>query len=310
LHSGTALTFGAALGVYLDARHAFTFGPELAAASALAGSSFLASGSTVAHLLIGAHYLASDGPLEVGVAAGPDFGKGPGSADYRALLYVGMVPERALMRPIDSDGDGIFDNEDACRSTRGIRSTDPEKNGCPAVADMDSDNIPDEQDACPTAAGVPSPERMLNGCPPLPPSPSSTPATVELTDEAIVISQQIAFETGSAVLLAESDGILTEVARVLADHPEIELLEVQGHTDERGTIEFNRKLSQDRASSVVSWLRQHGVAASRLVARGYGRERPIADNSSEEGMQKNRRVEFHVLRSRALPATSAPAPSP
>jgi outer membrane protein OmpA-like peptidoglycan-associated protein len=76
----------------------------------------------------------------------------------------------------------------------------------------------------------------------------------------------------------------------------VELVEVQGHTDEKGTAEYNRQLSQARAASVVDWLVAHGVDSNRLSAKGYGADRPIAENASEEGRQKNRRVEFHILK--------------
>ncbi len=325
LYGGSSLTLATAAGVFLDHRHSITLGPELAVETALAGSSPFVPNGTVAHLLFGAHYFPSDGPLEVAVAAGPDLARGPGSADYQVVLLCGMVPERALLIPLDRDHDGILDADDACISVRGIHSDDPEKNGCPPVTDTDSDGIADSDDACPTAFGPRSPDPKLNGCPPShdtdgdgvpdsedacplepgvpPPEGNGCPAQAkaELDAEQIVISQRIVFETGSAVLLPESSDILGEVARLLKEHPEIELLEVQGHTDERGTVDFNRKLSQDRAASVVTWLVQQGIARKRLQARGYGRDRPIADNGTDEGMQKNRRVEFHVVRSQAVP---------
>jgi len=327
IYSGPAITFGGAAGIFLDHNHALTLGPELTGETAFTQSSPFAPNGTIAHLLLGAHYFPSDRPLEVGVAAGPGLASGPGSAAYQVMLLVGMVHERALLLVLDRDHDGIVDPEDACPSTKGIRSDDPEMNGCPPRLDTDSDGIVDNDDACPKVFGQQSPDPRLNGCPPpvdtdndgvwddddpcplepgpAPPLGNGCPpppqATAELAAEQIVISQQVVFETGSAVLLPESDVILSEVAHLLTEHPEIQLLEVQGHTDERGTVDFNRKLSQDRAMSVVSWLVQHGTARNRLQARGYGRERPIADNSTEEGMQKNRRVEFHVVRPKAPP---------
>lgn len=92
----------------------------------------------------------------------------------------------------------------------------------------------------------------------------------------------------------------------LGEHSEVELVEVQGHTDEIGTPELNRRLGQERAGSVVAWLFGHGVRRERLVAKGYGSDRPIADNTREEGRKKNRRVEFRVLRTKP----SAPPETP
>jgi outer membrane protein OmpA-like peptidoglycan-associated protein len=81
---------------------------------------------------------------------------------------------------------------------------------------------------------------------------------------------------------------------VLREHPEIELVEVQGHTDETGPPDLNRRLGQQRAESVVAWLAGRGIARERLSPKGYGSDRPLADNTTEEGRTKNRRVEFRV----------------
>jgi outer membrane protein OmpA-like peptidoglycan-associated protein len=206
---------------------------------------------------------------------------------------VSFSPE-APPPPPDGDDDTVPDDRDACPSVPGSPSEDPLMNGCPELpTDSDGDAIPDMFDACPRTPGPANVERRLHGCPPPPPKP---PPKAELVAEQIVISEQVQFETGTAALKAESDAVLGQVARVLADHPELELVEVQGHTDDTGTPELNQRLSDDRARAVVTWLAGHGVAASRLVAKGYGQERPIADNATEEGRAKNRRVEFRVVR--------------
>ena len=104
------------------------------------------------------------------------------------------------------------------------------------------------------------------------------------------------FKTGSAVILKASDDLLTQVALVLAEHPEIARLEVQGHTDNRGGKRYNLKLSDKRAAAVMKWLVTRGsVGAGRLSSHGYGMEEPIADNGTSEGRQKNRRVQFKIL---------------
>lgn len=69
-------------------------------------------------------------------------------------------------------------------------------------------------------------------------------------------------------------------------------LEVQGHTDNVGNGAYNQTLSEARAKAVVRWLTQHGVATDRLTARGYGKTNPVADNGSDDGRAKNRRVEI------------------
>ena len=117
-----------------------------------------------------------------------------------------------------------------------------------------------------------------------------------MTDQEIIILEQVQFKTGSAVILKASDDLLLQVAVVLSEHPEIVRLEVQGHTDNRGGKAYNRKLSDKRAAAVVKWLVAKGnVASSRLTSHGYGMDEPISDNDTREGRQKNRRVQFKIL---------------
>jgi OOP family OmpA-OmpF porin len=131
----------------------------------------------------------------------------------------------------------------------------------------------------------------------------------EVEAERIVIHQQVQFETGTSALRAESAQVLSQVAQVLAAHPEITRVEVQGHTDEVGTRAFNQRLAAGRAQAVVHWLVQHGVAAERLVARGYGSDVPLATNATEQGRRANRRVEFKIIE-RVKTGSDVPATAP
>jgi outer membrane protein OmpA-like peptidoglycan-associated protein len=83
---------------------------------------------------------------------------------------------------------------------------------------------------------------------------------------------------------------------------------VQGHTDDRGANAYNQRLSERRAASVVEWLTTRGnIDASRLVSRGYGEDQPVADNKTAEGRQKNRRVQFAIIKTeKATPSEEAP----
>ena len=119
-------------------------------------------------------------------------------------------------------------------------------------------------------------------------------AAVTVDAEQIRIRRQIHFETDSAVIKGDSFIILDEVADVMLRNPQIRRVEVQGHTDNRGEDDYNQRLSQSRAESVVQYLVDAGVDPRRLEARGYGESQPIAPNVTAAGRAKNRRVEFHI----------------
>ena len=101
----------------------------------------------------------------------------------------------------------------------------------------------------------------------------------------------IHFDSGKAVILPDSEGTMKEIAKLLHENPG-QNLRVEGHTDNQGNASANQALSEKRAQAVVAWLTSHGVAPGRLTAKGFGRAQPIADNSTEEGKAKNRRVEL------------------
>jgi len=185
--------------------------------------------------------------------------------------------------PPDRDEDGVYDAQDACPDLKGIKSEDPAQNGCPG--DTDGDGIRDDQDACPNEKGAKDPDPKKNGC----------PKAVRVTEQEIVILQQVQFDTNRASIKKVSDELLDEVAAVLKEHPEILKIEVQGHTDDRGPKKLNEKLSDDRAKAVVKALVARGIDESRMVAKGYGPNKPIADNKTAEGRQQNRRVQFVIL---------------
>ena len=113
------------------------------------------------------------------------------------------------------------------------------------------------------------------------------------------------FATNSDVILHTSDNVLNAVLEIMQSHSEITKLSIEGHTDNRGGGAYNKKLSQRRAASVVKWLTSHGIDASRLSSAGYGAERPIDENSTADGRQRNRRVEFHIREVDGKPADSS-----
>jgi OOP family OmpA-OmpF porin len=269
------------------------------------------------------------GPLLAGLAAGPGLGDGYGAPSFRALASIGLAMELAgaereqAVTPVaqqvetraarvppssracapgeatettgcapDADGDAIPDVEDACPQAAGSAGLDAKRNGCPLPidADADGDGIVDASDACPQESGAPTADPKTNGC----------PTAVRFDGTQIVILQQVQFEVGAARLAPESDAVLGEVARVLAEHHEIARLAVDGHTDGKGDDAANLLLSQRRALAVMAWLVDHGVDARRLEARGFGERRHLADDGSPEGRAKNRRVEFIVRKRTTL----------
>jgi outer membrane protein OmpA-like peptidoglycan-associated protein len=113
----------------------------------------------------------------------------------------------------------------------------------------------------------------------------------ELDRDCHVALYGINFDFNKATLRPDSEPALDKVLALLQSRPELKL-EVQGHTDNVGTDDYNQKLSEARAHTVVDWLTGKGIAAGRLTAHGYGAKMPIADNGSDEGRAKNRRVEL------------------
>jgi OOP family OmpA-OmpF porin len=184
--------------------------------------------------------------------------------------------------PPDKDGDGIYDDKDACIDVPGVADADPKKNGCPP--DKDGDGVLDPDDACPDTPGPKDADPKKNGCP-----------AAAIVQGQIKIFEQVKFKTNSAEILKESDAILTAVAKILKDHPELKVVRVEGHTDNKGSKVLNLDLSKRRAASVVKWLvTKGGIDAKRLKSQGFGQDNPIDTNDTDEGRQNNRRVEFHI----------------
>jgi len=148
----------------------------------------------------------------------------------------------------------------------------------PAVppADRDGDGVPDAMDRCPDTVGGASVE--ADGC---------------VRKAQVVVLPNIEFAYDRAELTADGKQTVEAVVRFMNDQPEIEL-EVWGHTDAKGTEIYNLRLSQKRAAAVVEYLTAKGIAAARLKSAGFGETRPLADNETEEGRERNRRVELNI----------------
>jgi outer membrane protein OmpA-like peptidoglycan-associated protein len=126
------------------------------------------------------------------------------------------------------------------------------------------------------------------------PAPAPPPPTLPVRRGTRLVLHGVNFENGRATLLPEARAVLDVVAQSLVDNPEVRL-EIAGHTDSRSPAEYNLWLSEERAKAVRDYLIERGVAADRLVAKGYGLSRPIAPNDSPAGRARNRRVELMRL---------------
>lgn len=121
---------------------------------------------------------------------------------------------------------------------------------------------------------------------------------VELKNIAVgskIVLKNIFFDFSKATLRPESTNELQRLVKLLNDVPTMKI-EISGHTDSKGSAEYNQSLSDNRSKAVVEYLVKAGIAADRLIAKGYGKDQPIATNETEEGRQLNRRTEFKILK--------------
>lgn len=217
---------------------------------------------------------------------------------------------------LDNDEDGIVDTSDKCVVEPEDKDGHEDDDGCPEQ-DRDNDRIADPKDKC-----VDEPEdrdgfQDEDGCPDCdndgdgvlecpvmadqcPNKAANTPdgcpeyKLAKVTSKKIEITQTIYFETNNATIKPVSFPLLDVVAMVLTDNPEIQV-RIEGHTDDRGSAEYNMRLSQDRTEAVRKYLIDKGVAPERMEPKGYGEGAPVADNKNESGRAKNRRVEFVIV---------------
>ena len=184
--------------------------------------------------------------------------------------------DRPCEMPKDSDGDGVVDGKDKCPGTPPGRKVNAE--GC--ELDSDGDGLVDGVDKCPTVYA-----KTADGCPLPAPAPAPAPAPKKLEIEGVN------FDFNQATLRQEATGLLDADAAALKDWGDVKV-EVAGHTDSKGSDAYNMDLSQRRAEAVRDYLISKGIAADRLTAKGYGESQPVADNDTDEGRAKNRRVEL------------------
>jgi outer membrane protein OmpA-like peptidoglycan-associated protein len=180
----------------------------------------------------------------------------------------------------DTDNDGISDRNDACPEVFGLKQFE----GCP---DSDSDGVKDSEDNCPNEAGLIS----LSGCPEE--VKKQDPTTDKVKTSAPKVSLYVVnFESGNSNINKTSKSILNSIVDVLKKNPNYKL-DIKGYTDTDGDENMNLRLSDSRAKIVKKYLTKRGISDKRLFTKGYGEQNPIADNNTEEGKAKNRRVELN-----------------
>jgi len=182
---------------------------------------------------------------------------------------------------VDNDMDGLLDAVDKCKNEPEDPDGYEDSDGCPDL-DNDQDQVVDVDDICPNEPGPAGGDRP--GCP-------KKPALAIVTDKEIRILQQIHFEYNKDIIRSESFPILDAVAEIMKQNPKLEI-EIQGHTDNKGTPAYNQRLSDRRSASVMKALTQRGIASSRLRSKGYGQTQPIVPNDTEQNRALNRRVQF------------------
>jgi len=186
----------------------------------------------------------------------------------------------------DTDGDGYLDNADGCPDDPEDFDKFEDEDGCPDP-DNDQDQILDVDDACPNQPEVYNNVEDEDGCP--------DEGRVRVDKKEIVILDKVLFDTNKAVIKSKSMPLLDDVAAILERFPRLEKIEIQGHTDSRGSDSLNQRLSQQRADAVKAYLVKAGVAQGRLVSKGYGENQPIDPAKNKVAYEKNRRVQFMIL---------------
>jgi OOP family OmpA-OmpF porin len=200
----------------------------------------------------------------------------------------------------DEDGDGVPDSRDKCPGTpKGVKVF---SNGCPL--DTDADGVPDYLDKCPDtprgatvdANGCPKDgdgDGVYDGIDKCPNSPAGSKVEADgcpAVGDVLVTIDDVNFDFDSAKLRPEAKPVLDDGVKRLQSSPSV-TIKLVGHTDSTGPADYNMKLSERRAKSVMDYLVAAGVSASRITMEGKGEDMPRASNATREGRAMNRRVE-------------------
>lgn len=199
-----------------------------------------------------------------------------GEEGNNPIANVTLQLEGPESRNVGTDAKGSFRLSDLEPGTYTVRA---EKDGY--LIKVDQFDVTEGETVEPIIQMIPKPERPL----------------VRLQRRQIQIRRQVNFATDSARIEPDSSALLNQIADVMLRNPQLKKIEIQGHTDNRGSAKHNMDLSQSRAESVRDWLVEHGVDASMLEAKGYGETRPLVPNITPANRARNRRVQF-IIRER------------
>jgi len=218
---------------------------------------------------------------------------------------------------LDTDGDGVMDDRDACVREPEDKDGFEDGDGCPD-ADNDKDRVPDASDGCPIEPEDADQFQDQDGCPDLDDDGDGIPDAADkcrlepetlngfedgdgCPDEVPAAVQQftgvisgITFAYSRAAIRKPSKKLLNHAASVLRQYPDLRV-RVEGHTDPRGNYEKNKSLSLRRAEAVKWYLVDQGIAADRIETLGLGPDQPRASNKTPKGRAANRRIEFHLI---------------
>ena len=192
---------------------------------------------------------------------------------------------------LDNDGDEILDEDDQCPLTPEDMDEFEDEDGCPEP-DNDKDGLLDANDKCPNEAEIINGNEDDDGCP----DEGEETLVVQGDQIEVKLDKVVFFERGRARIQPKARSVLEHLAQLLKNHSEIKTLRILGHTDKLGARELNERLAQRRADWMKHLLVKLGVTPERIEALGKGWDEPRADNESNRGRARNRRVEFQIIR--------------
>ena len=209
-------------------------------------------------------------------------GDGILDADDKCPLNKGVSAHQGCSAP-DADGDGVPDAKDACPKVAGQVAA----KGCP---DQDNDGFLDSKDFCPTKAETKNGVADTDGCPDGPQS------KWVLSETEIQLLEPVDFEYKSEELLGPAIDTLNQVAELLLQHPEIEKIQLELHTDELRKASENEELSEARASAVMIHLATAGVAIERLDSVSTGAKRPRSRRGKRIQREADRLLKIRIVK--------------